>query len=143
MISHSDVIAAYKEILDRVPESDDVISAHRAAHENAEAFRASLRQSPEYLAKNGVSARNPGLSAARPSSWGDSKTVTPGNLDSFITCSDSLGPPSSPQVEQFWRGMKYIPETRVNQRLDPFGEETPHSRLPYIGRSRRVTSTGR
>ncbi|AEH87081.1 class I SAM-dependent methyltransferase [Mesorhizobium opportunistum] len=123
MISRSDVIGGYKELLNREPESDSVISAHQAAHENVEAFYASLRQSPEYLVENGVSTRNPGLSAARSLSWGDSKTITPGNLNSFITCSDSLGPPGSPQVEQFWRGMKYIPETKVNQRLDPFGEE--------------------
>ena len=89
MIGRTDVIAGYKEFLDRLPESDEVISAHQAAHKNVEAFRASIRQSPEYQTKNGGSARNP-ASPALPSKWGHGKAVTPDNLDSFIACATRL-----------------------------------------------------
>ncbi|QKC91423.1 class I SAM-dependent methyltransferase [Mesorhizobium sp. NZP2234] len=122
MIGRSDIIAGYKELLDRMPESDDVISGHLTAHKNVEAFRDSIRQSQEYQTKKSLSAVNP-ISTAQPSTWQYGKAITPSNLDAFVACSDKLGPPGSPQVEQFWRGMQYVPETRVNQKLDPFGEE--------------------
>ncbi|RWM09226.1 MAG: class I SAM-dependent methyltransferase [Mesorhizobium sp.] len=122
MIRRDDVIAGYEELLGRAPESDDVISAHQAAHDSVEAFRASLSQSPEYQMKNRSSASDT-ASSTRRSNWRHAKTITPGNLDSFIGSSDNLGPPGSPEVEEFWRGMRYVPETRVNQKLDPFGEE--------------------
>ncbi|WP_181168865.1 class I SAM-dependent methyltransferase [Mesorhizobium sp. B2-4-17] len=122
MITRSDVIAGYKELLDRLPESDDVISMQQAAHETVDAFRANIRQSCEYQAKNGGRPNDPAPST-QPSAWKGGKTITPDNLDAFIAYSDSLGPPSSPQVEHFWRGMKYVPSARVSERLDPFGEE--------------------
>lgn len=122
MISRSDIIAGYKDLLERLPESDDVISAHQASHKTVQSFRTSIRQSAEYRAKGGGSAQHIGPFAGA-SGWDNSNTITPGNLDSFISHSDSLGPPSSPRVEQFWRGMKYVPEARVNEKLDPFAEE--------------------
>ncbi|WP_292478525.1 class I SAM-dependent methyltransferase [Mesorhizobium sp.] len=122
MIRRDDVIAGYEELLGRAPESDDVISAHQASYINVQAFRASLRQSLEYQTKNGISASDP-ASSAQPSNWREGKTITPGNLDSFIASSDNLGPPGSPEVEEFWRSMRYVPQAKVNQNLDPFGEE--------------------
>jgi len=120
MIRRDDVIAGYKEILDRAPESDEVISAHEAAHHSIEAFRESLKLSPEYQSKARVSASRPALSA-KPLKH--TKSITPASLDAFIASSDELGPPGSPDVEAFWQDMQYVPQSEVNQRLDPFGED--------------------
>ncbi|WP_181182634.1 class I SAM-dependent methyltransferase [Mesorhizobium sp. B3-1-9] len=120
-ISRDDVIAGYQGLLGRTPESDEVIAAHQSAHRSVEAFLASLRQSPEYQTKKGSSASDAAPPAHRPN-WRHAKAITPGNLDSFIANSDNLGSPGSPDVDEFWRGMRYVPETKVNQKLDPFGE---------------------
>lgn len=122
MIRRDDVIAGYEEILGRAPETDDVISAHQAAHSGVEGFRRSLRRSPEYQMKTGVPVSDP-ASSEQLANWQYAKTITPGNLDSFIASSDNVGPPGSPEVDEFWRGMRYVPETIVNQKLDPFGDE--------------------
>jgi hypothetical protein len=63
MIARSDVIAGYRELLDRLPESEEVISTHQAAHGSVDAFRASLRQSPEFQSKASVSVSNLASSA--------------------------------------------------------------------------------
>lgn len=122
MITRDDVIAGYRKFLDRVPESDEVISKHAASYDSVEAFLASLRQSPEYRRKNSTSIPTP-TGSARLSTWPHATTIKPATLESFIAFSDEIGPPSSPDVEAFWRGMRYIPATKVNQKLDPFGEE--------------------
>ncbi|WP_292223567.1 class I SAM-dependent methyltransferase [Mesorhizobium sp.] len=122
MITRDDVIAGYRKFLDRAPESDEVISEQISSHESVEAFLASLRQSSEYRSRNGGSVAPP-TGSARLSPWPHAKTITPANLESFITSSDEIGPPSSPEVEAFWHGMRYIPAARVNQKLDPFSEE--------------------
>lgn len=122
MIKRSDVIAGYEDILERIPESEDIIAAHQAAHRDIEAFRSSLRQSPEYRSKSGVEISTVPDSSSS-STWGNSTRITPKTLDDFIAHSDNLGPPSSTQVEEFWRGLSYAPSIKVNERLDPFSDE--------------------
>ncbi|WP_181183197.1 class I SAM-dependent methyltransferase [Mesorhizobium sp. B3-1-7] len=119
MIERHDIIAGYKELLDRSPESDAVVTAHLATHTSVEAFRASLRQSPEYLIKSGAPRKSPKTTQ----DWRQTKIITRNTLDSFVASSDNVGPPGSPQTDEFWRGTHYAPETKVNQKLDPFGEE--------------------
>jgi len=118
-MQRADIVAGYNEVLGRPPESDAIVTAHLAAHGNVEAFRASLRQSPEYQNRNADSNGTP----AALRDWRQDKTITRSDLDSFVASSDNIGPPGSPQTDEFWRGTQYVPDTQVNQELDPFSED--------------------
>lgn len=126
MISRGDVVEAYQKLLRRVPENEDVIRHHMAAHDRVDALEQSLRASPEYNALNSPeTARKstPFSSVIASLLNGKSKTIRAADLDWFISESDKLGPPATPPVDEFWKGMTYSPTTKVNQDLDPFSEE--------------------
>jgi 2-polyprenyl-3-methyl-5-hydroxy-6-metoxy-1,4-benzoquinol methylase len=49
--------------------------------------------------------------------------IATGDLDNFIARSDALGGPSVPACNDYWAGVEYRPETKVDETLDPFGPE--------------------
>lgn len=48
--------------------------------------------------------------------------VTPRDLDAFVAGVDERGGPESPEAQEYWKAFHYVPETKVSQHLDPYGE---------------------
>jgi 2-polyprenyl-3-methyl-5-hydroxy-6-metoxy-1,4-benzoquinol methylase len=51
------------------------------------------------------------------------RVLGPEDLDQFVADTDALGDVGSPSVTEFWQGTAYQPTVRVDESLDPFGED--------------------
>lgn len=50
------------------------------------------------------------------------RTFSKADLPGFIAKVDALGGPSSAKAMEYWQGMRYRPQMKVNEDLDPFSE---------------------
>lgn len=117
MINKTDIRKSYWECLGRLPENDAVVDYHSSAHATVESFISSLKQSDEYKSRCG----DADSTQSEPVNLVHS--ITPATLDTFVACSDKLGPVGSTQVNEYWKNCSYFSRIKVDENNDPFGED--------------------
>ena len=107
MVSREEVIWAYRLLLQRDPESDKIIEEKRLLCPSVASLIDGVLQSEEFRQNRHKSTTRLG----------------PSDLDEFVKETDRLGPVGSRAVEDYWSGLTYEIETKVDESLSPYSEE--------------------